>query len=135
VKGEQRAEKNAQPAAGDLERLQAEQEAIKKRLSQIENASERFRAGNGPAGKYIARTHTLDLGLTIEEAEVLIRFIRNNIACDTWSEVGGKGTINYFPLGHALVVNQTADIHENIVFFLTGLRKGMEMCEKAKQSP
>src|SRR5262249_35813416 len=41
----------------------------------------------------------------------------------TWSEVGGKGTIQYYPLGMALVINQTQDIQEQIVDLLQALRR------------
>ena len=40
--------------------------------------------------------------------EQLIRLIAHTIAPETWSGVGGKGTIQYYPLGMALVVGPTA---------------------------
>jgi type II secretory pathway component GspD/PulD (secretin) len=55
--------------------------------------------------------------------EALIRLIVNTIAPETWSDKAGKGTISYFPLGNALVVNQTQDIQEQIVDLLQALRK------------
>jgi type II secretory pathway component GspD/PulD (secretin) len=60
-------------------------------------------------------------GQTLEE--LLMRLIRSTIAPDSWSDVGGKGTIQYFPLGMALVVNQTQDIQEQIVDLLQALRR------------
>src|SRR5262249_32252539 len=51
-------------------------------------------------------------GMTAEE--VLIRVITSAIEPNSWSEVGGKGTIQYFPLGLSLVINQTQDIQEQI---------------------
>jgi type II secretory pathway component GspD/PulD (secretin) len=62
-----------------------------------------------------------EAGQTLEE--LLIRLITNTIAPDSWSDVGGKGTIQYYPLGLALVVNQTGDIQEQIVDLLNALRR------------
>jgi len=55
--------------------------------------------------------------------EWLIRFITSTIAPDTWSDVGGEGTIEYYPLGLALIVNQTADVQEQIEDVLAAVRK------------
>src|SRR5207247_1221842 len=60
-------------------------------------------------------------GQTIED--VLIKVITTSIAPDSWSDVGGKGTIQYFPLGLALVVNQTQDIQEQVADLLAALRR------------
>jgi hypothetical protein len=63
-------------------------------------------------------------GMTAEE--VLLRVITNTVEPDSWSEAGGKGTIQYFPLGHALVINQTQDVQERIADLLTALRREQE---------
>ncbi|HYV35584.1 MAG TPA: hypothetical protein VE988_07765, partial [Gemmataceae bacterium] len=55
--------------------------------------------------------------------ELLIRLITSTIAPNTWSDVGGKGTIQYYPIGNALVVNQTQDIQEQIIDLLQALRR------------
>jgi type II secretory pathway component GspD/PulD (secretin) len=61
-------------------------------------------------------------GQTIDE--LLIRLITSTIAPDTWSSQGGKGTIQYYPLGLALIVGQqTLDIQEQIVDLLQALRR------------
>jgi hypothetical protein len=60
-------------------------------------------------------------GRTAED--VLIRLITTTIEPKSWSEVGGKGTIQYFPLGLALVINQTQDVQEQIADLLTALRR------------
>ena len=39
----------------------------------------------------------------------------------TWSDKGGSGTIEYFPLGKSLVVKQTADVQEKIADLLCAL--------------
>jgi len=60
-------------------------------------------------------------GQTIEDK--LISLIQTTIAPTTWKDVGGQGTIQYFPLGMALVVNQTPDVQEQIQDLLAALRR------------
>jgi type II secretory pathway component GspD/PulD (secretin) len=61
-------------------------------------------------------------GQTLEE--LLIRLITTTIAPETWSSQGGKGTINYYPLGLALIVGQqTLDIQQEIQDLLQALRR------------
>jgi len=68
---------------------------------------------------------TLRPGQTIEE--LLINLIQSTIAPDSWIDVGGKGTIKYFPIGLALVVNQTQDIQEQVADLLGALRRLQEL--------
>ena len=56
------------------------------------------------------------------EAE-LIRLIVNTIKPESWDVNGGRGTIDYFPLGMALTVNQTPDIQEQVAELLAVLRR------------
>lgn len=60
-------------------------------------------------------------GQTMED--VLINLITNTIEPSSWAQMGGAGTIDYFPLGMALVVNQTPDIQEQIAELLAALRR------------
>jgi hypothetical protein len=60
-------------------------------------------------------------GMTAED--VLIRLITQTIDSKSWIDAGGKGIIQYFPLGLALVVNQTADVQEQIADLLAALRR------------
>jgi type II secretory pathway component GspD/PulD (secretin) len=60
-------------------------------------------------------------GQTMED--LLIKLITNTVAPQSWSEVGGPGTIDYYPLGMALVINQTPDIQEQIQELLNALRR------------
>jgi hypothetical protein len=39
-----------------------------------------------------------------------------------WREMGGRGTIQFYPLGMALVIQQTPEMHERIATLLTELR-------------
>lgn len=58
---------------------------------------------------------------TIEEA--LIRLITNAVQPDTWDAMGGPGHIEYYPLGMALVINQTPDVIEEVIRLLESLRQ------------
>jgi type II secretory pathway component GspD/PulD (secretin) len=55
--------------------------------------------------------------------DVLIKLITNTIAPQSWASVGGQGTIDFYPLGMALVINQTPDIQEQVAELLTALRR------------
>ncbi len=60
-------------------------------------------------------------GQTIED--LLIKLITSTIEPQSWSDVGGPGTIQYFPLGLALVINQTQDLQEQVFDLLQALRR------------
>jgi type II secretory pathway component GspD/PulD (secretin) len=53
----------------------------------------------------------------------LIKLITNTIQPHSWSDAGGPGTIDYHPLTMALVINQAADIQEQISELLAALRR------------
>jgi hypothetical protein len=53
----------------------------------------------------------------------LIELLASTVQPRTWSEVGGPGTIDYFPLTMSLIVHQTPDVQEQIQELLTALRK------------
>jgi type II secretory pathway component GspD/PulD (secretin) len=53
----------------------------------------------------------------------LIRLITSTVAPQSWDSMGGQGNINYYPLGMALVINQTPDIQEQIADLLAALRR------------
>jgi type II secretory pathway component GspD/PulD (secretin) len=77
-------------------------------------------AGSTPPSSPVTAT-VRGPGQTIED--VLINLITNTVAPQSWSDVGGPGTIKYFPLGLALVINQTQDIQEQIADLLAALRR------------
>ena len=56
-----------------------------------------------------------------------MELIRTTIAPATWQEQGGKATLQYFPVGLALVINQTAAVHDKIQELLTALRRLQEL--------
>jgi type II secretory pathway component GspD/PulD (secretin)/tetratricopeptide (TPR) repeat protein len=60
-------------------------------------------------------------GQTMED--LLIKMITSTIKPETWSDMGGPGTIEYYPLGLALVITQTPDIQEQVAELLAALRR------------
>jgi len=70
----------------------------------------------GDGGKWNKRS-----GTTTEDA--LIRIITSTIEPQSWSSVGGAGTIEYHPLTMSLVVNQTPNIQEQVADLLNNLRR------------
>ena len=60
-------------------------------------------------------------GTTLERE--LIRLITTTIKPDSWAALGGEGTIEYFPLGMALVINQSPEVIEEVERLLESLRK------------
>jgi type II secretory pathway component GspD/PulD (secretin) len=75
-------------------------------------------AGSGNTG---GTQVTTQKGKTNEE--VLINLITNAVQPRSWNEMGGPGTIQYFPLTMALVINQTPDIQDQIADLLAALRR------------
>jgi general secretion pathway protein D len=42
---------------------------------------------------------------------------------ESWADMGGPGTMDYYPLGMALVINQPDEVHKQIAELLAALRK------------
>lgn len=57
----------------------------------------------------------------------LIDLIVMSVAPGSWMGMGGEGTIQFFPLGLALVVNQTQEVHEEVSALLAALRRLQEV--------
>jgi type II secretory pathway component GspD/PulD (secretin) len=53
----------------------------------------------------------------------LIRLITQTIKPDSWKDMGGEGTIEYYPIGLAMVVNQSPEVIEEVERLLESLRK------------
>jgi hypothetical protein len=53
----------------------------------------------------------------------LIGRITRSVSADSWRDEGGIGTIQYYPLGKAVIVNQTQANHEKISALLVSMRK------------
>jgi tetratricopeptide (TPR) repeat protein len=54
--------------------------------------------------------------------ERLMRLVTDTVAPKTWSQMGGQGTVEYFPKTRSLVVNQTPDVLEQVEALLAALR-------------
>jgi hypothetical protein len=53
----------------------------------------------------------------------LIGLLTDRIAPESWNTKGGPGSVDYYPLGMALIVNQTPAVHKQIRHLLESLRK------------
>ena len=58
-----------------------------------------------------------------KEGEELVELIQKTVCIDTWEINGGNGTIYYYGPMKAMVVNQTAEVHEEISAVLEQLRR------------
>ena len=58
-----------------------------------------------------------------KEGEELVELIQKTICIDTWEINGGNGTIYYFGPMKSMVVNQSAEVHEEISQVLEQLRR------------
>lgn len=83
--------------------------------------SSRLQRGTATAGG--APVAELSGGGDAARAAELIALIQMTIAPDSWQVNGGRGSIGYFPLLHALVVRQTAEVHHQLGDTLQVLRK------------
>ncbi|HKI34668.1 MAG TPA: hypothetical protein VKA46_22620 [Gemmataceae bacterium] len=57
----------------------------------------------------------------------LIKTIQETISPETWASHGGRGTLDYFPMTRTLVVNQTADVQEQIADLLAAMRRAQDV--------
>lgn len=57
----------------------------------------------------------------------LVEALTSCVAPNTWHDVGGLGTIEYYPLTLSLVVRQTADVHEQVAEMLAQMRKNQDV--------
>lgn len=55
--------------------------------------------------------------------DLLIKLIVDSIQPQSWSERGGTGTIDYFPLTMSLVVTQTPEVQDQVADLLAALRR------------
>jgi hypothetical protein len=64
--------------------------------------------------------------LTHARAQQLMRSIGTHITPASWKPAGGQGTMDYFPLSQAVVIQQTPEVHERIEAYLARMRKQRE---------
>lgn len=77
--------------------------------------------GGGPTSSSNGVNVAKRVSTTTEDQ--LIKLITSTIQPRSWSEMGGPGTIEYFPMTMSLVINQTPDIQEQIQDLLSSLRR------------
>jgi len=96
----------------EVDRLRAEVEALKKLL----RPGDKTATPAEDKGKLIVRVYAAkDLIAVAPEEELppaVIRIITGVLEPMSWANAGGTGSIEYFPAGGSLVVNQTPEIHE-----------------------
>jgi type II secretory pathway component GspD/PulD (secretin) len=84
-------------------------------------------AASASAGQQTSKSGTTySKGPPTIEGE-LIRLITNAVAPNSWIDHAGQGTIDYYPLGGVLVVNQTPDILEQVQDLLNALRRMQDL--------
>src|SRR5205085_10723216 len=59
----------------------------------------------------------------VTQEDALMRLICSVVAPESWRRNGNRATIEYFPMGMGLVVQQTSQGHEEIAALLNGLRR------------
>jgi hypothetical protein len=57
------------------------------------------------------------------QEEKLMKLLACTVCPRSWAEMGGEGTMEYFPLTMTLVVRQTADVQEQVADLLASLRR------------
>jgi hypothetical protein len=70
-----------------------------------------------------------DLLDEIANPDPLIELIEQSIAVNSWSCVGGAGTVQYFTPRRLLLLYQTEAVHQQIDWLLAALRGGSYICE------
>jgi hypothetical protein len=58
---------------------------------------------------------------TVEDA--LMKRIKSKVAPSTWSDTGGSGTMDYFPLSMTLLVNQTPQVQKQVADWIAVTRR------------
>src|SRR5947209_6129060 len=62
---------------------------------------------------------------TIED--LLMELIKSTIQPTSWKDMGGPGSIQYYPMGMALVINQTQEVQGDVEDLLKALRRLLDM--------
>ena len=57
----------------------------------------------------------------------LVALIQGMTALDSWAKMGGQGTIDYFPKTQTILVNQTAEVQEQVADLLANSRRLQDM--------
>jgi type II secretory pathway component GspD/PulD (secretin) len=79
--------------------------------------------GGAPGGTPDLANATVTRGRLKTREDALIKLITNTIEPQSWADQGGPGTIDFFPMTGALVINETLDIQEQVADLLQALRR------------
>jgi hypothetical protein len=60
--------------------------------------------------------------------ELLIKFMTQAVAPESWSVHGGQGTMNFCPMRMALIVRQTPKVHKQVAILLKGMDQMASAC-------
>lgn len=89
-------------------RLESVQDELRRKQLRVKKAA--VQHGNGSPAELV-------------QAQQLIDLIQTTIAPKSWQANGGRGSISYFSNGHALVVRQTGEVHDQLGGTLSALRR------------
>jgi hypothetical protein len=71
----------------------------------------------------------------LDDLDELIGTIVNTVEPSSWADNGGEATIDYYYRSRAIVVRQTADVHDQIAEVLAGLRQARAESENGEVKP
>jgi hypothetical protein len=74
---------------------------------------------------------TAATGLEGQEARSLMRVLANTIDPQSWKEMGGEGSMEYYPEAGCLVIRQTAEVHQQVRDLLDNLRRVKKEYDKS----
>jgi general secretion pathway protein D len=78
--------------------------------------------------RYLYQVHTNDDKRPPATGEHgLMKLICSRVAPASWLENGGKGSMQYVPLGMSLVIQQTPEVHEQVAELLAALRRLLDV--------
>ncbi|HUG66149.1 MAG TPA: hypothetical protein VMM76_00250, partial [Pirellulaceae bacterium] len=71
----------------------------------------------------LLRYGTLPQGLLAADFDTLVDLITSTVVPESWASAGGSGQIEVFPTNLSMVINQSADVHEQVADLIEQLRR------------
>ncbi|WP_157609785.1 hypothetical protein [Roseimaritima ulvae] len=69
----------------------------------------------------------------VEEFVPLMNFIQTKIAPESWESLGGDGTMAPYLRNRSIVIDQTREVHDQIMLELGNLRKAYRVLDEFEQ--
>ncbi|MGH9676383.1 MAG: hypothetical protein ACRD36_04715, partial [Candidatus Acidiferrum sp.] len=69
----------------------------------------------------------------LDDLDELVQVITSTIEPNSWAEAGGAGKIDYYYRSRALVIRQTAEVHEQVGDLLAALLRTKQQCEEGME--